>query len=137
MTRSCQLLVNRTIIMTIFIYVNTTRVHMCFDCTSSETVSEHCLRLVGSGLISVQGSEDVNLRSRRKVNVYLRSASLFRLPIWLSYTRPLPNPSGGSVDKREQIGRKSIKNGVLEQREPGREEGKGVHFGRIGWDVGG
>lgn len=57
----------------------------------------------------------MNLGSRRKVNVYLRSASLFRLPIWLSYIRLLPNPSGGSVDKREQLGRKSIKNCVLEQ----------------------
>lgn len=61
-------------------------------------------------------SEDVNLGSRRKVNVYLRSASPFRLPIWLSYIRLLPNPSGGSVDKSEQIRSESIKNTVFWSR---------------------
>lgn len=65
----------------------------------------------------------MNLGSRRKVNVYLRSASPFRLPIWLSYIRLLPNPSGGSVDKRANQEREQKKHSVWREYILGGEQG--------------
>lgn len=71
----------------------------------------------------------MNLGSRRKVNVYLRSASPFRLPIWLSYIQLLPNPSGGSVDKRANHEQEHKKHSVLEQ---GRSEESRANWGEGG-----